>query len=286
MDFKRQNLEKIENLRNTYEMINSENESKYQIFRYGDETYNRLEVSPRFEKIILTHVISLYLKDNELYLPPIFLLIEGVAGEGKTSQAIASCIQHGIKVVYISGSQLSGSHEHDAIDVMEAVYKQALMLREQKENVSIIIDDFHLSNASIDTNVKRTINSTLLTGYLMNLTQNKSEAKIPIILTGNDFSQIYKPLVRAGRADQFKWIPNYEEKRNIVRNVLGEFSSINPIEFEQFYSRCCNASVAEFVQLINDYRKSIISDSLCNIGCVNSSMISDISKYVEKNRKK
>ena len=286
MGFMDRNLNDIEALRDTYKTIDISTENKYQIFEYGDAFYSTLNVLERFKNTILVHVVSTYLQNNDKYLPPLFLVVEGAAGEGKTSQSIASCIQHGITVIYISASQLSGSHEHEAIDVMESVYEKAKGMRIEGEKVAIIVDDFHLSNASVDTNIKRTINSSLLTGYLMNLTQNKEVEKVPIILTGNDFSQVYSPLIRAGRADRFEWSPNYDEKRQIVENIFRDYLTCSSVEFELFFSKCSKASIEDFSQLINDYRKSVISSCFNNIDIIDDAIINSISEHVEMQKEK
>ncbi len=285
MGFLDRNLSEIDSLRDAYKTFDVSVEDKYQIFRSGDPYYSTLNILARFKKTVLAHVISIYLQNNDRYLPPVFLVIEGPAGEGKTSQAIASCIQCGITVLYISASQLSGSHEHDAIDVMEAVYKKSTDMKKQGEKVAIIVDDFHLSNASVDDNVKRTINSPLLTGYLMNLTQKKDEEKIPIILTGNDFSHVYGPLIRAGRADRFEWSPNYEEKKHIVESIFHDFLNCSSVEFDRFFERCSKASIADFSQLKNDYRKSVMSACIDDIQVVNDATLNRISKYIEMQKK-
>ena len=285
MGFMDRNLSEIESLRDAYKTFDVSVEDKYQIFRFGDPYYSTLNILTRFRKTVLIHVISIYLQNNDRYLPPLFLVIEGAAGEGKTSQAIASCIQFGITVLYISASQLSGSHEHDAIDVMEAVYKKSIDMKKQGEKVAIIVDDFHLSNASVDDNVKRTINSPLLTGYLMNLTQNRGEEKIPIILTGNDFSHVYGPLIRSGRADRFEWSPNYDEKKHIVESIFHDFLNCSSVEFERFFARCSKASIADFSQLKNDYRKSVMLSCFDNIQFIDDTTLNYISKYIETQKK-
>ena len=286
MGFMDRNLNEIKTFRQEYNTFDGLTEDKYQIFSYGDEFYSTLNVLKRFEKTVLTHVVSVYLHNNYGYLPPLFLVVEGSAGEGKTSQSIAACIQHGIDVIYVSASQLSGSHEHDAIDVMEKIYKRALDEKKKGKKTTIIIDDFHLSNASVDNNIKKTINSSLLTGYLMNLTQYNDGEKVPIILTGNDFSQVYAPLIRAGRADRFEWIPNYDEKKYIVENIFNDFIKCTSVEFEQFFARCSKASIADFSQLKNDYRKTIISSYLDKLEIMDEDFIKNLSTYIEIKKSK
>ena len=44
--------------------------------------------------------------------------------------------------------------------------------------------------------------------------------RIPIILTGNDLSTLYAPLVRDGRMDKFYWVPTRDDKIGIVSGVF------------------------------------------------------------------
>lgn len=63
-----------------------------------------------------------------------------------------------------------------------------------------------------------TVNNQIVSGTLMYLADNPTRVsvgqdwreadilhRIPIILTGNDFSTIYAPLIRDGRMEKFYW---------------------------------------------------------------------------------
>ena len=63
-----------------------------------------------------------------------------------------------------------------------------------------------------------TVNNQIVVGTLMNLSDNPTRVsigqdwqekdithRIPIIVTGNDLSTIYAPLIRDGRMDKFYW---------------------------------------------------------------------------------
>lgn len=67
-------------------------------------------------------------------------------------------------------------------------------------------------------NTQMTVNNQIVVGTLMNLSDNPTRVsvgqdwreadvtnRIPIIVTGNDFSTIYAPLIRDGRMDKFYW---------------------------------------------------------------------------------
>lgn len=43
--------------------------------------------------------------------------------------------------------------------------------------------------------------------------------RVPIIVTGNDFSTLFAPLVRDGRMDKFFWAPTFDDKTDIVHQM-------------------------------------------------------------------
>lgn len=49
---------------------------------------------------------------------------------------------------------------------------------------------------------------------------NKEEnPRVPIVVTGNDFSTLYAPLIRDGRMETFYWAPTREE-RSVCRGIF------------------------------------------------------------------
>lgn len=63
-----------------------------------------------------------------------------------------------------------------------------------------------------------TVNNQIVVGTLMNLSDNPTRVsigqdwresditkRVPLIVTGNDFSTIYAPLIRDGRMEKFYW---------------------------------------------------------------------------------
>jgi ATP-dependent 26S proteasome regulatory subunit len=246
---------------------------------YSDD-YKNIIVPQRFEETVASHIIAPYLEKNEKYKPPIYLAIKGAAGEGKTAQSIATCTQKGVYVIYVSASSLSGNHENDAKEKLQKIYNYALQLR-TKVLTTIIIDDFHKGIANEDDNIKRTINTEILIGYMMNIAEHNGSMHIPIILTANDLSKIYAPLLRTGRADIFLWEPKPEEKREIVFNILNSFMSENDeIEFSNFFKGYCNENVAFFAQLKNQWRKKLLKQAIHNVSVFNETNLTRINNFV------
>lgn len=283
MDFLQKNLEKLKEENVGESRIEAK---EYIIIEPNNYQYSFIKTSNVFEHNVLTHIVSLYLPDNHYFQAPMFLAIEGRAGEGKTTQTIATCSQHGIYILYISASELSGAHEKDSINVMKKIYSAAINLRNSEKVVAILIDDFHMGNATTDENVKRTINSNLLTGHLMNLAENNNNIKIPIILTGNDFSKTYAPLLRSGRADKFQWNPNYEEKKEIVKTIFNRFANISEQEFNELYDKYAHNSVSDFYQLINEYRKMLFAEYITKFDFIDKDAIYTISQIVKQQQHK
>lgn len=253
----------------------------------NNNSYSKITVPDQFKKKVLTHVISHYLEDNSFFLPPIFLAIEGPAGEGKTSQTIASLTQRDIDVVYVSGSNLSGSHESEASDIMMDIYNFAKSRRKNNTSICIVIDDFHMSIINQDDNIKKTINSNLLTGFFMNLTNVSPDNTVPIILTGNDFSQVYAPLLRSGRADIFRWNPDYNTKFDIVQKILEPIIiNFNSRDFKKFFDQFQAESIADFTQLKNDCRKKHVWEIIKNENKLNFSSINRINSQLSSSIRK
>ena len=183
-------------------------------------------VPAEFKDKVSLHIIKNYMPDLN---PPLFLAIQGPKGDGKSSQTREVCSQMGVYVVPFSGASLSGSHEKDAVNELADVYIYTSSVRETTKMPTILlIDDFDLSVASIFMNREYTVNTQLLTGFLMNLADEPTKCgdkytyRVPLILTGNDFTGLHGPLVRPGRMDFFDWNPTLDQKIEIVSAMYGE----------------------------------------------------------------
>jgi hypothetical protein len=77
-----------------------------------------------------------------------------------------------------------------------------------------------------------TVNNQIVVGTLMNLADNPTRVsvgqewreadmvnRVPLIVTGNDFSTLYAPLIREGRMEKFYWQPTREDIVNIVSRM-------------------------------------------------------------------
>ena len=95
----------------------------------------------------------------------------------------------------------------------------------------LVINDVD-AGAGFFKNTQNTVNSQMVIGTLMNIcdhpdrvsvggtgdyAQNENPLRrVPIIVTGNDLSTLYAPLLRDGRMDKFCWAPNRDEICEVV----------------------------------------------------------------------
>lgn len=252
---------------------------------YGNR-FDRIVVPKRYANRIVSHVIANYLPDNQYFTPPLYLAIKGSPGEGKTLQALAACNQRGIMVKYLSASELSGELEAASRDVLKSVYKQAQQLQALGYYICILLDDFHLGNSNIRSDSNHTVNAELLVGYMMNLAEASSQNRIPILLTGNDFSNTYDALLRDGRADIFEWVPTLEEKQSVARSILQPLvSAWESTELDVFIKAYSDRSIAFFAQIKSDLRKRIVYKALERTSRISSESMRFISKSINQNFK-
>lgn len=201
------------------------------------------KISQRFEKAILLHIIKNFHPSNRYV--PLMLGIHGPSGEGKTYQCDQILKKHGIKTFFISGGQLESPEAGRPAQIIRRQY--LLAGKEVKENANtpsvLVINDIDAGIGNWGSLVQTTINTQNVYAELMNLVdeptkvENIDTPRIPIIITGNDFSKLYIPLVRAGRMTSFEWMPTNEERIEILEGIFPEFQNS---ELETFFNELNN----------------------------------------------
>lgn len=181
--------------------------------------YDNAYIHKKLENIILKHVIINSLKLPN-YKPSPLLFLQGRKGEGKTFMTEKILEGNNISYKKISSSILTGKKEGEAVDNLMLYYNKCEMNPNIKKYTALVIDDFHLSIAITKATAGHTTNADNLIEALMNIADRKEELKAPIILIGNDFTDAYPPLVRAGRASICTWEPTIDDKKQIVKTMI------------------------------------------------------------------
>lgn len=211
-----------------------------------------------FESAIQLHIIKNY--HAATLSPPLLLGIQGAAGEGKSFQAREICSRMGVYVIPVSGATLSGPYEKQAVEVLEEAYVFASSVYETKNQMTaLLIDDFDMSVASTFDDRRYTVNSQLLAGFLMNLADDPMNCgshrtcRVPLIVTGNNFMSVHKPLTRHGRMNFFHWKPGFSEKTQIVRGIFRSVLTSNELDkIEQLVQAFGDEPISFFSSLKSD----------------------------------
>jgi len=190
-------------------------------------------ISERYQKALILHVIKNF-QNTEQNNVPLILGIHGPSGEGKTFQCESILNELKIKSFLISGGQLENSQAGQPAELIRKTYYSAGNYIQQgnaSRAAALVINDFDTGVGNWGDLVQYTVNRQTIYGELMHLcdyptlVQNITTPRIPVILTGNDFLKLYKPLVRMGRMNCFEWKPTPKEKINIISTIFSQFQT-------------------------------------------------------------
>ena len=188
-------------------------------------------IPERFKRVVNLHIIK-----NMLVRPPareaLFLGIHGPSGDGKTFQCEHVLEEMGVRAFLISGGQLEDHYAGEPAKLIRATYLNAHRHVEKGGGrmAAIVMNDVDTGIGKWDGLVQHTVNRQNVFGELMhladypNMVQGVPTFRIPIIMTGNDFTKLYEPLVRAGRMTAFEWVPTIQEKAKIIGPIFSGLS--------------------------------------------------------------
>lgn len=188
-------------------------------------------ISKRFQRVIVLHMLKNMLKQVEVQIP-LLLGIYGPSGEGKTVQVEHILKTMGVKRFLLSGGQMDRSSQGLSSGLVRSTYIQASeAIRSGACSMAVLlINDIDTGLGGWGEAAKFTINQISVFADLMHLVdypnsvEGKETVRVPIIITGNDFTKLYEPLVRAGRMTAFEWVPTFEERAEIVEFIFPELT--------------------------------------------------------------
>ncbi len=210
---------------------------------------------------------------------PLILGIHGPSGYGKTYQCELLLRQIGVEVMFISAGQLESAQAGLPAQLIRNSYRKAGLLLEGVEDeaprlAAVLLNDVDLALGDWGALVQTTINRQTVLGELMHLSdfptrvEGRKTPRIPIIVTGNDFTKLHGPLVRAGRMETFEWVPSLEERRQVVATIFQEITAVEVAalieELEAFCgthfgdSRSCLPPISFYSHL----RSRLVDDAL------------------------
>jgi SpoVK/Ycf46/Vps4 family AAA+-type ATPase len=203
--------------------------------------------------------LSVHITKNYLDLPgvkvPLILGVHGRKGEGKTFQCELVYQRMGIETVHISAGELESPDAGDSSRLIRLRYREAAELVKVRGKMCILmINDLDAGAGRFDSGTQYTVNTQLVNATLMNIADNPTNVqlpgsydstplpRIPIIVTGNDFSTLYAPLIRDGRMEKFYWNPTREDKIGIVNRIFAP-DGLQPDEIVRLVDRFSTQAV-------------------------------------------
>ena len=180
----------------------------------------------------------------------LILGISGPPGEGKSFQCRKVLEHLGCGYIEMSTDDFGSALEAESAKYLYARYAEASERSKQDRKPYVILcDDIDVAIGQWGELTQYTVNRQYAIGNLMHLcdsperinvdVQKMSDSarktagilqshgqqslvtrRIPIILTGNDFTKLYAPLLREGRMTIFNWVPSQAEKSMVVSSIL------------------------------------------------------------------
>lgn len=234
-------------------------------------------ISPRF-----LDKVAVFITKNYLDIPgvrvPLILGIHGRKGEGKTFQSELVFEKMGVEVTHISGGELESPDAGDPARLMRLRYREtAELIRVRGKMCAIMINDLDAGAGRFDEGTQYTVNTQLVNATLMNIADNPTNVqlpgsydetplhRVPIIVTGNDLSTLYAPLIRDGRMEKYYWDPNRDDKVGIVSGIFSQ-DGLSDQEVERFVDTFPNQAVDFFSALRARIYDEQIRDFIHQVG--------------------
>jgi ribulose bisphosphate carboxylase small subunit len=234
-------------------------------------------IAPRFLDKLAVHITK-----NFLNLPgvrvPLILGVHGRKGEGKSFQCELVFERMGIEVTHISGGELESPDAGDPARLIRLRYREtAELIKVRGKMCVLMINDLDAGAGRFDEGTQYTVNTQLVNATLMNIADNPTDVqlpgsydsnplhRVPIIVTGNDFSTLYAPLIRDGRMEKFYWQPDRDDKVGIVKGIF-EPDGLSQQEIEQLVDTFVNQSVDFFSALRSRIYDEQIREFIHQIG--------------------
>ena len=217
-------------------------------------------ISPRFLDKLAVHITKNYLELPGVRVP-LILGIHGRKGEGKSFQCELVFERMGVEAVHMSAGELESPDAGDPSRLIRLRYREAAeLIRVRGKMCVLMINDLDAGAGRFDRGTQYTVNTQLVNGTLMNIADNPTDVqlpgsydstplhRVPIIVTGNDFSTLYAPLIRDGRMEKFFWEPDHADKAGIVGGIFSE-DKLPHHEIEQLVATFPNQPIDFFSAL-------------------------------------
>jgi hypothetical protein len=204
-------------------------------FRSFNNLVGDYYVAPKFLDAVALHIAKNFLSEfgcfDRMTRIPLILGIWGGKGQGKSFQTELVFKKLGVEAVIMSAGELESEWAGQPGKLIRDRYRKASELSKVRGKLScLMINDLDAGVGHFD-NTQHTVNNQMVTGTLMNICDDPNRVpapnfewrddmppirRVPIIVTGNDLSTVFAPLLRDGRMEKFYWKPSMEDLTQIL----------------------------------------------------------------------
>ncbi|XP_076903813.1 ribulose bisphosphate carboxylase/oxygenase activase 2, chloroplastic-like [Bidens hawaiensis] len=211
---------------NSYEYL-SQGLRQYDLDNKLDGFY----IAPAFMDKLVVHITK-----NFMTLPnikvPLILGVWGGKGQGKSFQCELVFRKLGINPIMMSAGELESGNAGEPAKLIRQRYREAADIIKKGKMCCLFINDLDAGAGRMGGTTQYTVNNQMVNATLMNIADaptnvqlpgmyNKEEnPRVPIVVTGNDFSTLYAPLIRDGRMEKFYWAPTREDRIGVCIGIF------------------------------------------------------------------
>lgn len=240
-----------------------------------------------FEAEIVRHIGSNILAARNIsFRTPLIECISGPPGMGKTYQTHIVLKKLGVVSCDLPGSSFESENAGVPADSLYECYCRASKYWQKGIPAAIVIDDADAAIGQWGDMTQYTVNRQLVCSTLMSLADNPKvaylkdatgkirgqteTARVPIIMTCNDSTKLYAPIMRPGRTRTFVWNPSPAEMECIVSGIFPclDLEEVGALidEMDRLYAerrpRHLGGAPAS---LYSDIRSSVTDEALCDM---------------------
>lgn len=135
--------------------------------------------------------------------------------------------------ITMSAGELESGNAGEPAKLIRQRYREASDIIKKKGKMCVLfINDLDAGAGRMGGTTQYTVNNQMVNATLMNIADNPTNVqlpgvymkeeipRVPIIVTGNDFSTLYAPLIRDGRMEKFYWAPTREDRIGVCTGIF------------------------------------------------------------------
>ncbi|KAI5072028.1 hypothetical protein GOP47_0012134 [Adiantum capillus-veneris] len=189
-------------------------------------------IAPAFMDKLVVHIAKNFMNLPNIKVP-LILGIWGGKGQGKSFQCELVFSKLGINPIMMSAGELESGNAGEPAKLIRQRYREAADIIQKKGKMCcLFINDLDAGAGRMGGTTQYTVNNQMVNATLMNIADNPTNVqlpgvyikeeipRVPIIVTGNDFSTLYAPLIRDGRMEKFYWAPTREDRIGVCNGIF------------------------------------------------------------------